>query len=99
MTKVADYRTYQITHFTIPELMALSVVAKERKKAIIKVFEDKEVTFKAAKLKDQLKVTGQKIKEASEQSPAYLKSIGREVCPRLPGLPHRKWCAPRWKTW
>ena len=30
LNKVADYRTYQITHFTIPELVALSVVAKER---------------------------------------------------------------------
>ena len=57
---LADYRTYQITHFTMPELLALSTVAKERKKAIGKIFEDKEVTFKAAKLKDQLKVTAQK---------------------------------------
>jgi hypothetical protein len=56
LDKAADYRTYQITHFTIPELVALSVVAKERKKAIVKIFEDKEVNFKAAKLKDQLKL-------------------------------------------
>ena len=28
LEKAADYRTYQITHFTIPELVALSVVAE-----------------------------------------------------------------------
>lgn len=77
LDRVADYRTYQITHFTMAELMALSVVAKERKKAIIKVFENKDVTFKAAKLKDKLKETGEKIKDTSEKGAAYLTSIGK----------------------
>ena len=67
--------------------MALSVVAKERKKAIIKVFEHKEVTFKAAKLKDKLKETAQKIKETSEQGSAYLKSTGRVSLPKTSGPP------------
>jgi hypothetical protein len=87
LNKVADYRTYQVTHFTIPELMALSVVAKERKKAITKIFENKEVTFKAAKLKDQLKATGQKIKETSEKGAAYLASIGKGAPPKTSGPP------------
>lgn len=87
LDKAADYRTYQITHFTIPELMALSVVAKERKKAIIKVFEDKQVTFKAAKLKDQLKVSAQKIKETAEQGAAYLTTKGKGSLPKTSGPP------------
>lgn len=86
LDKVADYRTYQITHFTIPELMALSVVAKERKKAIIKIFENKEVTFKAAKLKDQLKVSAQKVKETAEQGAAYLTTKGKTL-PKTSGPP------------
>ncbi len=87
LDKVADYRTYQITHFTMAELVALSVVAKERKKAIVKVFEDKEVTFKAAKLKDQLKASGEKIKETAEQGAAYLKTKGKSGLPKTSGPP------------
>ena len=99
LNKVADYRTYQITHFTIPELVALSVVAKERKKAITKIFEDKEVTFKAAKLKDQLKVTAQKIKETAEQGAAYLTTKGNEPTQDFRASRIRRGCAERWKTW
>ena len=87
LNKVADYRTYQITHFTIPELVALSVVAKERKKAIANIFQDKAVNFKAAKLKDQLKATTQKIKETSEHGAAYLKSKGKASLPKTSGPP------------
>lgn len=82
LSKLADYRTYQITHFTMPELLALSTVAKERKKAIGKIFEDKEVTFKAAKLKDQLKVTAQKIKETAEEGAADLRKKGKISLPK-----------------
>jgi hypothetical protein len=78
LNRVADYRTYQITHFTMTELMALSVVAKERKKVIATIFKDKQVTLKAARLKDQMRATGPKIKEASEKATAYLKSIGKQ---------------------
>jgi hypothetical protein len=67
LDKAADYRTYQITHFTIPELVALSVVAKERKKAIIKIFEGKEVNFKAAKTEGPVKAGGAKGKGQSRR--------------------------------
>jgi hypothetical protein len=87
LNTVADYRTYQITHFTIPELVGLSVIAKERKKAITKIFESKEVTFKAAKLKDQLKLSAQKIKETAEQSAAYLTTKGKTTPPKTSGPP------------
>jgi hypothetical protein len=59
------------------ELLTLSVVAKEWKKVIVKVFEGKDVTFKAAKIPEQIKLIGQKIKETSEQGAAYLRSIGK----------------------
>jgi hypothetical protein len=83
----ANYRTYQITHFSMDELLALSVVAKERKKVIAKIFEGKDVTFKAAKLPEQIKLTGQKIKESSEQGAAYLRSIGKGSLPKTSGRP------------
>jgi hypothetical protein len=87
LDKAADYRTYQITHFTIPELVALSVVAKERKKAIIKIFEDKEINFKAAKLKDQLKLAAQKVKDKAEEGAAYLTTKGKSSPPKTSGPP------------
>jgi hypothetical protein len=75
LMKAADYRTYQITHFSIQELMALQAVAKERKKVIASVFEGREVTFKAAKIKDQLKASADNVKETAEKGAAYIKSI------------------------
>ena len=79
LDKSADYRTYQITHFTMQELMALQFVAKERKKVIATIFEDKEVTFKAAKLKEQLKKSADEVKETAGKGVAYLKSIGKNA--------------------
>jgi hypothetical protein len=77
LDQVADYRTFQITHFSMQELMALQHVAKERKKVISQIFQGKEVAFKAAKLKDQLKASGESIQETANKGAAYLKSIGK----------------------
>jgi len=80
-----DYRTYQITHFSIPELMALQHVAKERKKVIAEIFRGKEVTFKGAKLKEQLKASADSMQEAANKGAAYLKSIGKGPSPKTAG--------------
>ena len=80
-----DYRTYQITHFSMPELMALQHVAKERKKVIAEIFRGKEVTFKGAKLKEQLKASADSMQEAANKGAAYLKSIGKGPSPKTAG--------------
>lgn len=73
LQKIADYRTYQITHFSMEELMALAHVAKERKAVIRKMFEKKEVSLKAVnKVKEQFAAAGQKVKETSATASSWL---------------------------
>jgi hypothetical protein len=85
LNSLADYRTYQSTHFSMGELVALSVVAKERKKVIATVFKDKQLTLKATKLKDQLQAMGPGIKHTAEEAASYLKSIGKHEATKMAG--------------
>lgn len=68
LKKCADGRMYQITHMSLQELIALSVVAKERKKVLENIFKDKKVTYKGANLIDQFKASGAKVNTASQQA-------------------------------
>lgn len=87
LNRVADYRTYQITHMDIKELQALAFMGKERKKAIAQVFEGKKVTFKLAKTKDRLIESAKSAKENSLKAASYMKSIGKGQLPKTTGKP------------
>ncbi|MCU1291226.1 MAG: hypothetical protein JWP08_76 [Bryobacterales bacterium] len=73
----ADYRTYQITRFSMQELIALQYVHKERKRVITTVFQGKEVTLKAARLKDVVRSASQDVVETSQKAAAYIQSVGK----------------------
>jgi hypothetical protein len=51
----ADYRAFQITQFSMQELVALQHVNNERKRVIKNLFQGKEVTLKAAHLQELIK--------------------------------------------
>lgn len=74
----ADYRTFQITHFSMQELMALQYVQKERKRVIANLFHGKEVSLKAARMKDAVKSTAQSVSETSQKAASYIRSIGKD---------------------
>jgi hypothetical protein len=74
----ADYRTFQITQFSIQELQALQYVNTERKRVIASVFQGKEVNLKAARLKETIKATSQEVSTTSEKAAAYIRSIGKD---------------------
>ena len=77
LAKTADAPTYQITHMSMPELMALAQVARQRKRVIENIFADKQVTLKAAKLKDQIAKAGEKVKGSCQQAGTWLSSNKR----------------------
>lgn len=68
LKKCADGRMYQITHMSLQELIALSVVAKERKKVLENIFKDKKVTYKGANLIEQFKASSEKVNRSSQQA-------------------------------
>jgi hypothetical protein len=74
----AGYRTFQITHFSMQELMALQYVQKERKRVIANLFQGKEVSLKAARMKEAVKSTSQDVVETSQKAAAYIRSIGKD---------------------
>lgn len=82
LAKGADARIYQITHMNTAELMALAQVARHRKRALEIIFADKQVTLKAARLKDKLAEAGEKVKSTCQRASAGLPSAphsGRPV--------------------
>jgi hypothetical protein len=90
LQKVADSRTYQITHFSMEELIALSHVAKERKLVLGKMFAGKEVSFKAVnKVKEQFKEAGQKVKETAATASSWLASRNQNAPPDPPKVQGR----------
>ncbi|HTW59891.1 MAG TPA: hypothetical protein VMD99_17315 [Terriglobales bacterium] len=82
LNRVADYRTYQITHFSLEELSALAFVARQRKQVIASIFENKKVSFKAAKLKEKVAEAKQKITTTSKQAATYIASRGKTAPPK-----------------
>ncbi len=72
LAKVTDARTYQITHMTMKELMALSHIARQRKRVLENVFKGKEVTLKGAKLKEQIVEAGEKIKSKCQTAESWI---------------------------
>ncbi|HTS26858.1 MAG TPA: hypothetical protein VMH81_13360 [Bryobacteraceae bacterium] len=83
----ADARTWQISHLTMAELMALAHVARERKRVLKNIFSNKQVTLKAARLKDGLASAGEKVKSTCQQAGAWLTSSKRAG--RTPSVPVR----------
>jgi hypothetical protein len=79
LNRVADYRTYQITHFSMEELKALAFVATQRKQVIQSIFENKQVSFKAAKLKEKVEEAKQKITQSSKQAASFIASRGKSA--------------------
>ena len=73
----ADYRTFQITKFSMEELLALQYVNTERKRVITSVFQGKEVNLKASRLKETVRNTAQSATDASDKAAAYIRSIGK----------------------
>jgi hypothetical protein len=81
----ADYRTFQITHFSMQELTALQYVHKERKRVIGNVFQGKEVSLKAARVKDSISATSRDLVDTSQKTSAYIRSIGKDKGARIVG--------------
>lgn len=84
LAKVTDARTYQITHMTMKELMALAHVARQRKRVLENIFRGKQVTFKGAKLKEQLVGAGEKIKGKCQSAASWVSANKRNVKPAPP---------------
>jgi len=72
LNNLADYRTYQITHFSMDELISLQYMAKERKKVIENIFRNKTVNFKLAKLKDQAIAAKDSVEKASTAATSFV---------------------------
>lgn len=87
LQKVADARTYQITHFSPAELMALAHVAKERKQVLKNLFQGRNVNLKAARLKEQFIEAGQKVKETSGKAASFLSTQKQPQTPKPMGRP------------
>jgi hypothetical protein len=83
----ASYRNYQITQMSMRELMALQYVNQERKKVIAKLFSNKEVNLKAARIKDVIQQTAQAVAETSERATADIRRLGKDKGQRAPGRP------------
>jgi hypothetical protein len=81
LSKVTDARTYQITHMTMKELMALAQVARQRKAVLENIFRGKQVTLKGAKLKDQLAGAGEKIKSKCQSAGSWVSANKRAAKP------------------
>jgi hypothetical protein len=81
----ADYRTFQITHFSMQELTALQYVHKERKRVITNVFQGKEVSLKASRVRDSINATSRDLVDTSQKASAYIRSIGKDKGTRNPG--------------
>jgi hypothetical protein len=73
----ADYRTFQITKFSMEELRALQYMNTERKRVITNVFQGKEVNLKAARLSETVRNTAQSATQTAEKAGAYIRSIGK----------------------
>ena len=86
LQRLADSRNYQVTHFTFQELNALAYAAKERKKVLAGIFADKQVTWKAARLKDALTAAGKKVVSTSKEAQQFVagKAKGAAVQPAGP---------------
>jgi hypothetical protein len=84
LNTVADYRTFQITHFSMKELVALQYMAKERKKLIENIFKDKTVNFKLAKLKDQAIAAKESVKRTSTEAASFIASKFQSGPPKPP---------------
>ena len=84
LAKVTDARTYQITHMTMKELMALSHIARQRKRVIENVFRGKAVTLKGAKLREQIVEAGEKIKTKCQTAAAWTSANKRAYKPAPP---------------
>ena len=77
----SGYRTFQITHFSMQELLALKYVNDQRKRVIASIFEGKEVNLKAARIKEPVKTAAQEVADSFSKAAAYIRSIGKEKQP------------------
>ncbi|HEV7915075.1 MAG TPA: hypothetical protein VGP22_15015, partial [Albitalea sp.] len=77
LAQLASYTDYQAKHFTPQELQALSFMRRQRDQVIHGVFRDREVTFKAAKLKDRLVEVGQSVRGNAASAADHLRGKGK----------------------
>lgn len=92
LARVADYRTHQITRFTIAELQALAFVASERKKVISKVFAGKEVSFRNTPkaMKDAVKDKAEEVKARCQEAKTWLQGQGKKSTESTADVARRK---------
>jgi hypothetical protein len=92
LSRLADYRTYQITRFSMEELQALAYVARERKKVIANVFAGKEVTFRNSPkaMKDAVKDKAEEVKARCAEAKNWLQGRGKKSTEGAGDIARRK---------
>lgn len=82
LSKVADYRTNQLTggRFTMKELEALAFMGRERKKVIANVFQGKEVTFRNSPkaVKEAVKDAATQVQSKCAEAKSFLQGTGKK---------------------